>query len=266
MPLSDGNITIKLSDLTPEWLKTNYLTGLRFVDYANKDYPDSFYETHMQNAVAKIEKLCDICILELTTTAEQHDYQLNDYMQWGFLRLYKVPVKWVTALRGVYPANTDAVSYPTEAIEVIANTGQLNIVPTAGTLGSLIIGQGGSFVPLVHGQVSQIPNFWEVDYTAGMDYNNLPRMICEAIAKLACMDILTIMSDLARPIGVTSESVSIDGLSQSQGYQIPAFQARLKQYTSDLYGPEGKNQLLAMTSGLLKQIMDAYRPILLEGI
>lgn len=266
MALADGNIKIALSELTPEWLKTNYLTGLKFVDYAQKEYPDSLFETHMQNAVAKIEKLCDICILPLTVNAEQHDYRITDYQNWGFLHLYKVPVRWVSALRGVYPAGTSVVQYPTEAIQIRGDTGQLNLVPTSGALGSLIIGQGGTFVPLVYGQLSEVPNLWEVDYQAGMDVKDLPRMIVEAIAKLACMDLLAIFSDLSRPIGVTSESVAVDGLSQSQSYQIPAFQARIQRYEADLYGPAGKNQQLAMTQGLLKQILDAYRPLNLESL
>ena len=266
MSLADGNIAIKLADLTPAWLKANYLTGLKFVDACNIEYPDSVFETHMQNALVKLEKLCDITILPLTISKEAHDYHVTDYLSWGWLQLYKVPVKMVTALRGVFPLGTNAVVYPNEWISVNGESGQINVVPAAGGIGAMIIGQGGDFIPILYGGVSHIPNLWEVDYVAGMDTDDMPRMIVEALAKLACMDLLAIFSDLTRPIGVTSESASIDGLSQSMGYTVPAFQGRLQRYEADLYGPQGKQQDLTMTSGLLKQIQNAYRPMTLASL
>lgn len=266
MALADGNITIKLSDLTPQWLKDNYLTGLKFVDINGVEYGDGVFETHLQNAVSKLEKLCDISILELTIKSEEHDYIVTDYLNWGWMQLYKVPVKMVTELRGVYPLGTNVVKYPNEWIQVNGDSGQINVVPTQGAIGAVIIGQGGDFVPIVYGGVSRVPNLWQVDYVAGMDPDNLPRMVVEALAKLACMDLLAIFSDLTRPIGVTSESASVDGLSQNRSYTVPAFQARLKQYTADLYGPEGKSQEVGMTSGLLKQIQDSFRPMTMASL
>jgi hypothetical protein len=266
MALADGNITIALSELTPRWLKANYLTGLKFVDEHGKEFPDSLYETHLANAVEKLEKLCDICVLPRDITAEEHDYHAQDYLHWGWMRLFKVPILEVTAFRGVYPAGSNIIEYPVEMVKVRRETGQINLVVTNGALSSVIVGQGGDFLPLIYAGVSHVPNLWQVDYSAGMDVDNLPRMIVEAIAKLAACDLLTIFSDLIRPIGISSESASIDGLSQSMSYQAPAFQARLTRYDSDLYGPSGKRQDLAMTSGLLKQIYDAYRPINFESI
>lgn len=261
MALADGNISIALSDLDPDWLKANYLTGLEFVDAKGKPYPPSFFETHMQNAVRTIEMLCDITILELTITSEEHDYHAQDYLQWGWLQLFKVPVKSVTKLRGVFPLGVSIVTYPGEWIQIRGDAGQINVVPNQGALGSVIIGQGGDFLPVLYGGISSIPNLWQVDYVAGMDPDNLPREIVEVIAKMACIDILTIMSDLVRAIGVSSESASIDGLSQSMSYQLPAFQARIARYTEELYGPNGKSQEMTMTSGKLKQLYDKYRPI-----
>src|SRR6202020_1020407 len=147
-------------------------------------------------------KLCDICILELTITAEQHDYHVTDYMNWGFMQLFKVPVKQVNKLRGVYPLGVNVVESPTEWIEIRAEAGQINVVPNQGALGSVIIGQGGDFLPIVYGSISNVPNLWQVDYVAGMNPDDMPRMIVEAIAKMACVDVLRVMSDLTRPIGV----------------------------------------------------------------
>ena len=266
MSLADGNTTIRLQDLTPDWLRKNYLLGLKFVDECGNPYDDDFYETYLQNAVRKLEMLCDISILSLTINAEQHDYDASDYIQWGFLRTFKVPVKQIDELRGVYPTNVSAVRFPSEWIEFRADTGQINIVANGGGLGQVVIGQGGTILPMLYGGMSTLPNLWQIDYVAGMDEMNLPRPIVEAVAKMAASEILTMMSDLIRPLGVNSQSVSIDGLSQSQSYQVPAFKARLDRYDADLYGPAGKQQVLAMTNGLLKQIYDAFHPIQLESM
>jgi hypothetical protein len=259
MSLADGNITITLSELTPSWLKANYLTGLEFVDRDGVDYPDSFFETHMQNAVRKLEELCDLCVLEKTIRGESHDYRSSDFLAWGFLQLFKVPIRRVTAMRAVYPVGTSIATYPNDWIQLTEN-GQVQLVPQRGSLGSAVIGQGGDLLPVLFSGVGHLPHLWEADYVAGFDPENMPRTIVEAIAKLACIDILTIMSNLARPLGLNSESLSIDGLSQSQSYQAPAFKTQLDQYTADLYGPMGK-QPLHTTSGLLKQIVDYYRPL-----
>lgn len=260
MSLADGDTNIKLSDLTPTWLKENYLTGLQFLDTAGMPIGDTFFDTHLQNAVRKLETICDISILELVITGEQHDYRIGDFYAYAFLQTYKQPVREVKKVRAVYPVGNSIAEYPDEWIQITPN-GQINLVPQRGALGNTILGAGGDFLPLMFAGLSYVPSLWEIDYTAGMDSDNLPRMVVEAIAKLAAIDVLAIMSDLTRPIGINSESLSIDGLSQSQSYQAPAFQARIERYKEDLYGPQGRAQELAVTSGLLKQILDYYRPI-----
>lgn len=258
--LSEGETTIKLSELTPCWLKDNYLTGLKIVDGQGRDYPDTFFETHMQNAMRYIEETCDITVIEVSVKNEQHDYRVTDYAVYGFMQLFKVPLRAVKQVRAVYPLGQNIAVYPDEWIQPQGYSGQIHIIPSRGSLGSVIIGQGGDFIPLIYGGLSYLPSLWEVDYVAGFDPENLPRMVVDAWAKLTAMNILTILSDLVRPIGVSSTSASIDGMSQSMSYQLPAFQARLSRYSQDLYGPDGKQQQLAMTSGLLKQIYDVYRP------
>ncbi len=258
MTLAEGTTELALSELTPKWLKENYLTGLKLVDETGAEYPDAFYETHMQNAVRKIEKITTVSILEETLTGEQHDYRVSDYMQWAFLQLFKAPVRSVENLRAVYPLGETIQSFPDEWIRLEAMHGQIHLVPSSGSLGNIIIGQGGSFLPLIYGGLSYMPSLWEVDYTVGFDPDDFPREVAEAIAKWACIDILSIASDLVRPIGINSESVAIDGLSQSQSYLAPAFKQRIDRYNQDLYGPEGRNQEFKTTSGLLKQIHDYH--------
>ncbi len=257
--LSSGKPTITLEELTPKWLRDNYLTGLTLCDEKDKPYGDPFYETHLMNAARHIEGLCDIAIVEEVIQAEEHDYRIGDYMTYAFMQLFKSPVRRVDEVRAVYPLGQTIQVFPQEWIRLEPLHGQIHLVPSRGSLGQIIIGQGGDFLPLIYGGLSYLPNLWQVDYTAGMDPENLPRDVVEAIAKMAALDVLTVMSDLVRPIGVASESVSIDGLSQSMSYLAPAFQQHIVRYTDDLYGPAGKSQNMRTTGGLLRQIHDQYR-------
>jgi hypothetical protein len=258
LTLADGNTELALADLTPQWLKSNYLKGLTLVEADGSEYPNSFYETHLQNAARKIEKITGVSILEETIIGEAHDYRVGDYVEYAFLQLFKAPVRSVENMRAVYPLGDTIQSFPNEWIRLEAMHGQIHLVPSGGSLSNVIIGQGGDFLPLIYGGLSYMPNLWEVDYTAGFDPENFPREVAEAIAKLACIDILSIASDLIRPIGINSESVSIDGLSQSQSYMAPAFKQRIDRYVFDLFGIEGKAQDAKTTSGLLRQIHDYH--------
>ena len=156
--------------------------------------------------------------------------------------------------------------FPDEWIRLEEDHGQIHLVPSRGSLSQIIIGQGGDFLTLIFGGISYMPSLWEVDYTAGMDVEDIPRIIVEAIMKYAAIEVLIIASDLVRPIGVTSESISLDGGSQSMSYSQPAFDARIKKYMGDLYGPEGKQQELMTTSGLLKQIHDQFHSFNLASL
>lgn len=258
MTLANGNTTIGLAALTPQWLKSNYLVGFRLTDETGKELPDSFYETHMQNAVRKLEKITDVSVLEATIVSERHDYRLTDYTTFSFISLFHSPLRSVSEVRAVYPVGSVIQTFPVEWLQLERLHGQVHIVPTKGPLASMIIGAGGDFLPLIYGGLTYLPNLFEVDYVAGMDPLDLPREVVEAIAKLAAVDILVHASNMARPLGVGSESVSLDGLSQSQSYTVPAFQAQILQYMRDLYGPDGNPGAIRSTTGLLRMIHDTY--------
>ena len=77
---------------------------------------------------------------------------------------------------------------------------QLHLVPTSGTLSQLIIGQGADYLPLIYAGIGYLPQLWEVDYISGFDAGSVPRIIVDAICKLAVIAIATIASDLIHPL------------------------------------------------------------------
>ena len=92
----------------------------------------------------------------------------------------------------------------------------------------------------------------------------MPRQFIEAICKVACIDLLTVVADVIYPPGMTSKSVGIDGLSESfgimnNGQKPPVFTGRIVQYEQELYGPNGND-------GLLYQLRTSYHGLPLQSM
>ena len=66
----------------------------------------------------------------------------------------------------------------------------------------------------------------------------IPRDILDAIGKLASINVLNILGDIAIGAGVANQSIGIDGLSQSigttQSAENNALSARVRMYTEEL--------------------------------
>lgn len=258
--ISKTSSDFDINDLDAEYLKTNYLVGLKLLGDDGCELPEAFFQTHIDNAIATIEDMASIDILPREVTAETHDYLINDYVQYAFLQLYRVPIQDVNEVRAVYPTGQTIQTFPSEWIRLMIEHGQLHLIPTSGSLSQVIIGQGADYLPLIFSGLGKLPNLWEVDYTSGFAVGCTPRIIIDAIAKMASISILTIMSDLVHPIGVSSSSLSVDGLSQSRSLQLPAFKQRIDRYSSELYN-DSQDQ-----PGLIRQIRNKYLGIALSSV
>jgi len=245
----------RITDLTAQFVKDTYLTGLTLLGSNGQELPDSWFEHHLR---AAFRELCDtthIDILKVDYVAERHDYHLTDYVSFAFLKLFHLPVLEVKEVRAMYPTGNSVQVYPSEWVKLEAAAGQINLVPTSGS--SIVLLQNGSWLPLAYGGVSHLPHLWEVDYTAGMDQDNIPLLIVDTICKWAVVNMLTIISNTVRPLGVTSQSTSVDGLSQSRSFTQPAFKAMLDQYRAELglpLPPGGRD----LAAGLIRQVRDTY--------
>ena len=96
-------------------------------------------------------------------------------------------------------------------------------------------------MPLVYQGLGYLPQLFHVDYTAGFSKGTLPQIFIDSIAKLTCIELMSVAGDTLHPAGVTNQSFSIDGLSESRGYQnsentAGAFAGRINQYKKELFG------------------------------
>jgi hypothetical protein len=164
---------------------------------------------------------------------DPYDYDLNDYLKWGFLLLRRKPVISIERIRLIYPTGQNIIQYPQEWIKLYAKFGQVQIVPSTGTFPS--IGLGGMYLPLMSGfLMNNIPQLIHVDYTAGIAI--IPDDMRDALYKYGAVEVLKTAGQAMAP-GVASLSTGADGLSESttltQSANSQMFGPLIKQYEED---------------------------------
>jgi hypothetical protein len=218
--------------LTVEELKQIYLFGLDLTDDAGNQLPDATYQFYILSAIEWLEHNLDIKVLPTTVIAESHDYYRGDYAAFNIAQLDNYPVISLDEWRVQYPSGQTVIVYPAEWIRLDQTHGIVRVVPTAGTLSEIVIGQGGSFLPAVFNGMSHLPDLFQFDYTCG--FENLPTNLKNMIGMVASFGPLNIFGDLIVGAGIASTSLSIDGLSQSINSTSSAtnsgYGARIGQY------------------------------------
>lgn len=225
---------LSLDDLTGKYLLDNYLTGFKFMGSDGQELPPKFYEDKIADAIAKLESITHIDVLERSVVGEKHDYHTTDYLNYAYMQLFRTPCQSVSQVRAVYPTGQTIQVFPSEWVRLYVEHSQFHLVPTSGSLAQVMLGGGNGYLPFILAGLSYLPQLWEVDYVSGFRVDAIPREIISVICKLAAIDVLVIASDLIGPLGVASSSLGIDGMSQSIARQLPAFKARIDQYRVDL--------------------------------
>jgi hypothetical protein len=224
--------------MTVSELKDIYLFGVDLTNDAGEPYPEIIFEWGIRSAIGYLERDLDILMRPTVLTDERYDYYLNDYLHWTFIRLRQSPVISVEGVRVTWPSNETVIDFPKDWIQLRKDMGQVNIVPTSGTLSQVLLTAGGSFLPLVASGRDFVPNILAVDYTAGFPDGELPIELRDMVGKLATFAPLNIAGDLVVGAGIASKSISIDGLSQSIGSTSSAtnagYGARLRQYEAEI--------------------------------
>jgi hypothetical protein len=225
---------MSIDDLTEKYLKDNFLTGFNFTGNDGQELPPEWYEGKIADGIAKLEEITGITVLQRELVGEKHDYHTNDYLNYAYVQLFKIPCQSVQQVRAVYPTGQTIQVFPSEWVRLTVEHSQFHLVPTSGSLAQVMLGGGNGYLPFIFAGLSYLPQLWEVDYVAGFRVDAIPRVIITAVCKLACIEIFTIFSDLVGPLGVASSSLGIDGMSQSIARQLPAFKARIDRYLVDL--------------------------------
>jgi hypothetical protein len=223
-----------------EW-KSRYLHGIPDVNPSTgQPFAEEDYQYHLDLAYKSLEMALDIAILPIEITDERHDYHIEEYRSWGYIRTHKRPVQSVQTVEGKYPYYQTALRIPQEWIVLDPLTGIVNLIPAAGTLTQFIMTAGGQLLPHLFRYQSYVPRFWALSYTAGFPDGEIPEEINDAAAKMACMSVMNVLGDVVGGVGVLGTSIGMDGLSQfislTKTATTSAFYSRVLAYRTDLWG------------------------------
>lgn len=219
-------------DVTPDFVRQNYLYGLDLTEDNGLPLPDTLYWIGIKQAYSWLEQLLHIDILPRTYTAEQRDFNVSAYQNYITLTTLHYPVRSVLKVEANYYGQK--VEFPVEWVRINKRLGQLNMVPSGLAFSRFLIpASGGGFLPLLSA-VDYIPGFWEITYETGFRTGELPYNLRDIIAKKACFVPLNILGDLVGGVAIASKSIGIDGLSQNinttSSAENAGYSARLRQY------------------------------------
>ena len=219
-------------------IRSDYLFGIPLTDDDGNTYSSTNINRRINESIAWLEDELQIKINPTIITDEHHDYHINEYQDFCYIQLYEFPVVSVQSLVASY-AGQDIMTFPQDWIHIYNKTGQLQLVPTTGSLSQVLIGQGsGMLLPLITRRLSKMPHLFKVGYTAGFAEGAVPGNISDLIAKKTCISILNVMGDILLGAGIASQSISIDGLSENvnttQSAENSAYSARIRQYEKEI--------------------------------
>lgn len=217
-------------DVTPQYVRENFLYGLDLTDDTGNPLPDTLYWHGIKAAYHWLEQLLNIDILPRVWNDEL-DFSQGDNRDWFYMKTRHYPVQSVTSIVGQYYGSE--INFPIEWLRLQKRLGIIHMVPTMGTFAQFMYPQGGHILPILNG-ISYIPGFWKVAYLSGFADNELPFNLRDMIGKRACYMPLNILGDLVGGIAIASKSIGLDGMSQSinttSSAENAGYSARLRQY------------------------------------
>jgi len=202
-----------------EEIYTLYFYGVDVLSKDGSKLDSNTIKLNIKSAQSEVEKYLDIKLFP-TFIEETKDYYRDDYYNgFPFVRT-SLPVKRILSLVGRLN-NVEQIIYPESWLsERKTSDGtyhrQFSIVPS----GAAVEGNADVILTGITSHYglrafSQVANYWTTQYETGFDVGEIPEDLLQMIGMLSALPLLAIAGDLILGAGIASQSLSIDGLSQS---------------------------------------------------
>lgn len=229
--------------VSPTELRENYLFGIPMCSPDGTRIANSTLLQHILNAQKLVENLFSLKLLK-QVIEENRDFNRQEFMSWGYLRT-TYPVVYIDNLEG-WINDVCQITYPREWLSIkkqanVAVFRNIYLIPNTGSKNGATMTQNS----LIYNGLSPhlgwfgqtyIPNYWRPRYITGWD--EVPADLMDFISKVAAINILAVIGDVLYGVGVTSISISLDGVSQNtpltRSGQGGLFSGRIKTYTDDM--------------------------------
>lgn len=210
-----GSGNAYLGIISVDQLKTNYLFGVDLTDPQGNPIPESFFTFFLASAASWVEKQLDIPLVPTSVVDERHDWTQTQRTSYSWIQLDRHPVISVDSVRIAYPGQPLSDVLPPQWVVLDKDKGSVQLVPGGASSFAFNNGMGLGAYPWSMGPARYIPNFYSVTYSAGFLPNQCPPEIADLVGMTAAIPVLDVAGDLLGGAGIASQSISIDGLSQS---------------------------------------------------
>lgn len=226
---------------TADEFKESFLWGIPLENpITHAKVTDEMIVSKIRAAQQMLERYLDIKLFKQLVT-ETQDFNREEYSNWGYIKTDYFVNECISLVGRLNEQNQ--ITYPKEWLTVKKSNKemyfpQVYIVPNGknnATMAYLSI-QYSQFFSFYGARL--IPNYWNITYCTG--FNHIPDELINILGKIAAINVLPIIEmgigAQGGMFGLASQSLSLDGLSQSvskaNGGNI--FSQRLKQYAEEL--------------------------------
>lgn len=222
-------------------VRNSFLFGIKMnstiANQVDLNFSDSDIEFHIRAAQKEIENYLNVKLFK-QIYRENLSFQNDDWRSWGFIKT-TYTVSSALRLEG-FLNTTKQTTFPPEWLSIKKESSgefshrSIYIVP-AGNTGAVTnsVIYTGLMPNLGYLNAGTIPNYWYVDYVTGFD--KIPYDIMMAVGQLATISLLYIAgANILGTPGLSGNSLSIDGLSQSLTSALNAFGDRIRGYSEEL--------------------------------
>lgn len=223
MPTLTLNIKYKKNTgliLSARELKALYLYGVNITAKDGTNFPDSSLEFYIKSAQDEIERYLSIKFIKKLISQTQH-FNRSEYVNNFPIIQVDFPINKSLSLVGLLN-KIEQIVYPQEWLTQFESSEgtfrrTLSIVPNgvSSVSGNQDVILLGTATNLGIQRFHTIPNYWNYQYETGFDCDKLPFELINAVGMLASIPVFDISGDLILGAGIASQSLSIDGLSQS---------------------------------------------------
>ena len=245
--------------ITVERLKNTFLFGVDLRNPNGNILPDSVLESYINVAISYLEQELR-CPIEPQDIVHSVDYYYNMYRQFVFIQLpvYPIVKNSVTEIKLNFSDNF-SIAFPKEWYRTYEISGQIQLLPTQSTFTSFFMTHLTSIVPIAT-SFNYAPQLLKITYKDGIadEAGKVPPLINQAIGLYASLYLLQMLGDIGPTggAGISSQSLSLDGMSQSVTTAISA--------TNNLYGATILNYKTQLDKTVIKVLKRTYKRIGLE--
>lgn len=231
--------------MSPDELWSLYLYGINIRSQDGTDFSNESTRFYILKAQTEVENILKIKIQKQLVEDETITYNRDEYW-WQFPILKtKWPVRSVQTVIGMLN-KIEQIVFPKSWFSWHKNNEQTNkrrisLVPTGSS--TAVQGSGDMILAGITSQIgfqrfNAIPDYWNIQYTTGFDYDKIPFDVLDIIGKMASIGLFNVAGDLILGAGIASQSLGIDGLSQSiattSSAQNSGYSARIIMYQKEI--------------------------------